>query len=134
MDETKVILEVMLSKLSNLKEEKQERFKDDLEEILYYYFNIMNVNISTELSEKFSFRPNFIYLHGKLEEDFEHDIFYTDTELIIEEGIHDIIINNKLCKLYLHKHETRLVGVIVYSNDDIGNEEALALHKKKEGV
>lgn len=135
MNETKIILEVMLSKLSkSLNLEEQEKFKEDLEEIAYYYFNIMNVNISIEPSKEFSFRPDFIYLHGKLEEDFEHDIFYTDTELIIKEGIHDIIINNKSCKLYSHKHKGRLVGLIVYSDDNEANEQALISHKKKEGV
>jgi len=81
------------------------------------------VDIYSILDESYDlgFRIKGTYLHGKMQDDYQHDIFsFAEDMSDLEPGEYTIYINGKLCVFFFWNPEDwkgQTVGLIVYGRD-----------------
>lgn len=87
-----------------------------------------DLTISTMIEDGFKNKNRFkgTFLHGKIEDDYKHDIFSFDRKQQFDEGVHHLIINKKDVTFFLKKGKILPYrGLMVYTKDEIAYKYAL---------
>ena len=98
-------------------------------------YRIVPASIDGDLDTTGLSRASWAYLHGKLEEDAQYDIFYIKGENIkLTEGIHEAMYAGQKCTIYMWKHSYLNVihGLAVYNNDIEAYEYAKECYNTKQ--
>ena len=89
------------------------------------------MKVYTPYEDEFNIKYHLdrVYLHGKLEDENDHDSFSFEQEHPTENGAHNMIINNQDATLFLWDtpHNVGTRGLLVYRNDTEAMDYAIQL-------